>query len=360
MSGSGGSTGKVSYPTHMEDIHKDWLGYSGGVTPITTDFISVMESSLTTNPLDSLSYTDPATDWGEVETEYASLNTQVDSLDATTDWGAIVDGAVAKVDTAGVLNDIDIATLISNAQTEAKNDLQAAVEKALTMIDDVLVEKAVEGYARAREKDRHRVKTQYKANMSSISAERSSAYALGLALLELDFQRELGQYEAEFSNNLYQQGIQFFSRALTVQIESRLRAEITDKQARDSILNQHTQVMLQYRQFSVEMKKALTSVLAEVKRIGFVMDSEYVTNTADINWKHSTWDLEVYQRGLNVLGGLGGGQFVPDGPSKAGSAIGGALQGAALGTQLGSVVPGLGNAVGAIGGGLLGLASGLF
>lgn len=123
MAGGGGSTGEVSFPAHMEEIHQDWLGYSGGVTSITTDMISVMESALTTNPLDSLSYADPASDISALETEYGEFETMVEALDDQADWQSIVDAAVSKIDSAGVLEEVDFATLISNALTSTDNSL---------------------------------------------------------------------------------------------------------------------------------------------------------------------------------------------------------------------------------------------
>lgn len=46
-------------------------------------------------------------------------------------------------------------------------------------------------------------------------------------------------------------------------------------------------------------------------------------------------------------------------PSSLARGIGGAASGALAGAQLGSVVPGIGNVAGAIGGGLIGLVGGL-
>jgi len=360
MAGGGGSTGAVKYPDYMEEIHQDWLGYSSTPTAVTTDFISVLDTALATNPLDSLSYDDPSTDVAAIQSEYDTFNTKVDALDETSDWPTIVDTAVAKVDTAGVLTDIDLAALISAAQTEAGNDLQAAIEKALTMVDDVIVEEAITKFIRVREKERARLKTQYKAGMSNISAERSSSYALGLALMEIDFEREVGQYESQLSLQLYQQGIQFYAKALATELDVQMKARTLNKQTRDNLMLNGISQMLQFKQFVVEMKKQLTTVLTELKRIGFVMNSEYVGNTADLNWKHSSWDMQTYSSAIAILGGLGGSQFVPKGPSKVGSALGGALQGAGTGAAVGSVVPGLGTAVGAGIGAAVGLGAGIF
>lgn len=361
--GGGGSAGEVSFPDHMEAIHQEWFNYNGSAPTMTTSLHDVMETSLATNPLENLEYEDPAAAGGaieEIDAELGEFETAVTGLDAQADWTSIIDSAVSKVDSAGVLKDIDMVSLISDAQDSAQNDLQKAIEKALEMVDSQVVVKAVQAFARAREKEREQMKTRYKAGMANINAERSSAYGLGLALLEMDFERELGQYESEFSNQLYTQGIQFMSQVLSTEIQSRLRARVIEKQTRDQMLSNHTQLILQYKQFISEMKKALAQVTAEIKRIGFVMDAEYVSKTTNLNWKHATWDMKVYQHGIAVLGGMGGGQALPEKPGPVSSALGGALSGAGTGAAVGSQVGAIGGPLGAGLGAAIGGLAGLF
>jgi len=355
----GGGAGAVDFPTHMKNIHKEWFDYSGSAPVMTTTLHDAMETALANNPIESLSYSDPTSDITEIENEYNSLNTKVDGLDSTTDFNTAVDSAVSKVDEAGVLNQIDMATLISNAQTQTGNNLQKAVEKALSMVDDVVVTKAIRAFARQREKERERMKTRYKANMSNIGAERSSAYGIGLALLEMDFEREIGEYQTKFSNKLYKRGIEFYAKALAMEIDAHLKVRSLEKQDRDRMLMQGFQIMLQYKQFVVEMKKILTTALTELKRISFVMDQEYTSKTMELNWKHATWEMGVYEKGTAVLGGMGGGTALPDSPSPAASAVGGAMTGVGTAAAASSALAsaGSGAAAGAVGG-PVGLAAG--
>lgn len=360
MSGGGGSTGKVSFPAHMEEIHQDWLGYTTSPTAITTDMISVMESALATNPLDSLSYTDPATDIGEVETEFGEFETIVDALDAETDFSNIVDQAVSKVDATNVMNDLVVDNIVNKVKSGTATSITEAVAGALEAIDDEIMLKAIEQFVRMREFDRERNRTRYKAQMSNINAERSSAYALGLALMEIDFERQTTEFQTNLELQTYQQGLQVYVEMFAREISARIQMETLNKQSRDKFVIDSVNLMLRHKQFVHELQKALTQIITEIKRIGFVIDSEYTANTADLNWKHASWDMNVYKNGVTVLGGIGGSQFVPDGPTKASSAIGGALSGAGTGAAIGSAVPGIGTAVGAGVGAVLGLSAGLF
>lgn len=358
--GGGGSTGEVSYPEHMEDIHKDWLGYSGSPDAISVDMISVMDTALGTNPLDSLSYDDPATDITAIESEYDSWNTTVDALDEETDWETIVDAVVAKMDESGVLSATDVDSIATAIRTSAGSTISDAVESALDLLDDQVLFEAVQGYAHARRKQRAQLRRRYKANMANLSAERSSAYAIGLALLEIDFERETGQFQSQLSVDMFRQGLNSYMEAFRIEMSARIRAELT----RDQFVMQGIQQVLQFKIQIIEFQKQLATILTEITRINFVMDSEYIANTADLNWKHSSWDMNVYANGIAVLGGLGGSQFVPEGPSKASSAIGGALQGAGSGALAGASIAAAGGPITALGGaaigGLLGLGAGLF
>ncbi len=73
--------------------------------------------------------------------------------------------------------------------------------------------------------------------------------------------------------------------------------------------------------------------------------------TAGQNYANNTGQL------LQGLGAIRAGQAQQ--PSSLARGIGGAASGALAGAQLGSVVPGIGTAAGAIGGGLIGLVGGL-
>lgn len=354
--GGGSSTGAVEHPSYMEDRHDAWLG-TGSVTKTVS---SLINDGLGTNPLESLEYTDPSSDIGEIESEYDSWNTEVDGLDEESDWESMVSAAVAQVDTAGVLNDINISSIITSTLTGAGAAVEDAVAHALESIDTAIFDDAVQAYADSRSVERSRLRTRYKAGMANIGTERSSAYAMGMALLESEFERETGQFASELGAQALQQSMQMYAQAFRAELTARIQSALSEKQTRDQVIVQGVGHMLQYKQFMFELKRSLVSMIAEIKRIGVVSDSEYVGNTADLNWKYAQWDWNVYASATGVLGGIGGGTFVPEGPTKTSSALGGALSGAGTGAALGSVVPGLGTAVGAGVGAVVGGLAGLF
>ncbi len=363
--GGGGSTGQVDFPDHMEDVHKDWLGHvSGSVTAISTDLIAVMDAALASNPLNALSYDDFSTEITEVKSEYDAYNTAIDALDTSTDWGAIVDDAVSKAGASGILEELSIDNIINATKNGAAAAITNAVQGAVEALDDEVLLAAVEQYVRTREFDRARLRTRYKASMANLNAERSSAYALGLALLEIDFERETGQYQQQLEIETYRQGLTFYVEMFSREISARIQMHVQNKRSREEFLLQNINLQLQYKQFVYQLKQTLVQLLQEIHRISFVMDQEYTQATAELNWKHDSWDFEVFHNGVAVLGGIGGGQFVPNAPSRAGSAIGGALQGAGSGALAGASIGAAGGPItaagGALIGGIMGLGAGLF
>lgn len=345
--GGGGSSGAVQFPDYMEDRHENWLG----TTSVTTSVSQLINTGHGTNPLEDLSYEDPGTRETALDAEMTAFDTYAKAGDADADYSAAVAEAAAEVDTEGVLQEIDITNLVEASRAESFETVQAGVLAALEAIDDGRVYQAVQSFVNARRKERASNRARYKANMSNLSAERGSAYAIGLALLEMDFERQTSEYQTQLSNEMYQAGLRMFVASFTTELQARVGAKSQEKQTRDSILSQGIQLHLGYQQFLHELRKNLVVMRGEVNRLNFVMDSEYVANTADLNWKYASWDWNVYANATAVLGGIGGGTYVPEGPSKTGSTIGGAMTGAAIGT---AIAPGVGTAVGAVVGGLAG------
>lgn len=354
MSG-GGTSGKVEYPQHVTEVHKDWLGYagSGAGDPITTNLIEVMDQKLGLggNPYESVSYGDPTTDIEEFEDEITEFKTKVDGLNAETDFDSVVDNAVAKIDEAGILKDIDKDPIISAAQSDATDELSEAIKQAIANIDDSVIEDLVEEFSKRSDFQRARSVRRFSGQMSDINAVQSSAFIFGMALIESEHVKNVNEFNKEISAQHYQQHIQSHIELYKTRLSQDLEVELRSKLSRDQILANSVQLTLNMLSQNVSFKQALAQSLIESKRIKFVMDSEFTAQEADMDAKEEEWDLRVYEFGAAILGAPGGGTRMPEKPSKAGSAIGGALSGAVSGAPLGPS----GMIAGAALGGLAGL-----
>ena len=347
----GGSAGGVDFPTHMKDIHQDWLGYSSGVTAVNTDVVGLLNAAFATNPYESLTYDDPATNMAAAITEYNAFNTYVDGLAETTDYNTIINAIVSQLEVSGVVTAVDIDTIMTTVRTGSGTTVTDAISDALNAIDEGVLAQAVQQYVSVRRLDRAKLRSRYKAQGSNVSLERGSAYAIGMALLESEFEKETGQYQQSLSIEMYSKGLEVYLQAFKAELTVRVQSELAEKQSRDTMLINGIQTVFQYKQFIVEFKKQLATVLQDLHIRSFQADSEYVGNTGDINAKHGSWGFQAYEYATNVLGGIGGGSMIPASPSKLGSTISGALGGAVKGAQIGGP---LGAGVGALVGGLAG------
>lgn len=366
MGGGGGSSGRVEFPTYMEDTHQDWLGYtSTGVDDtVDVDLIAVMDNALGMggNPWEGHTLTDPATDLAAVQTRYSTYETLVDALDEETDWDSMIDNAVAKVDEAGVLVDVDFSTVVASARSGATTSLAAGIAAALDELDDAVIARAVQAYMNRGSVQKERAIGRFSSTMADMNAVNSSAFMFGLAIIEAQHMQDVDQYQAQIELQAYNNLVNNWVAMFRAELEQELRMEVTNKSSRETVLREGAQMMVQMLSNRVQSTANTAALLAETKRVGIVATQEYELADADLDYKFSQWDFEVFTRAANVLGSISGAAaYVPGQPSKTASAIGGALSGAAAGAGIGTAIaPGIGTAVGAAVGGIAGLLSGIF
>ena len=107
-----------------------------------------------------------------------------------------------------------------------------------------------------------------------------------------------------------------------------------------------------------DLRAEVTRYTVESQRMRIIAKTEQAVENLLIREHDRKWDLEVFQYGTAVLGGIGGGAFIPAKKAKAVSALGGALAGASAGAAVGSAFPGYGTAIGAAVGAIVGGVAG--
>lgn len=365
--GGGGVSGKVNFPDYMKNVHKDWLEVDpNGNTPLNTigtSIVDAMDVALGAggNPFDTVGLTDPQTKFTETKNRYNQYETVVDSLDEEIDWKSIIDTAVAKVDTVGVLKDIDFSSVALAAKNSTSDVFSDAVAAALTTIDEDIVANVVDQFERQSARQRTNSLNRFNSTMADINAVQSSAYLFGLALIESDHLRRVDDFQSQVNLQLLQQGTNNYAQIYSQELRDRLQSEIVSKTNRDSAVDRAVQTMTQVLINKVQFTDSSVRDLVEINRIESVGTTEFELKEIDLQHRFHTWDFEVFQSGMQVLAGMTGpaGSF-PDRPSTASSAIGGAFGGAAQGALVGAAEgtafgPGVGTAIGAV----LGLTQGL-
>lgn len=286
---SGSTSGAVSFPTYMEDTHKAWLNNSGSVSPTSgTDLQTILNVAHTDagNPFFGEAAYDPTDDpsssiaagspLGRNQTKLDSFETEVSGIDEEADWASMLAKAKTELDT--------------NFNDAALNRIDPAQLKAIN---------------------------RFTAGMADINAVNSSAFVIGLALIESEVTKGISQ-----------------------QIEER----------RGRMLLQAVAEMIQLLLSRVTGRQTVATLQAEISKILMIALQEQRDRDLEIDEADARWDLEVFAYGQNLLSSISGAPMVPRPLSKGQSALAGALGGASAGAAFGPI----GMGVGAIVGGALG------
>lgn len=293
-SGGGGSTsGKVDFPEYMKTFHGQMLNH-GGV------------DSLVVSVTDAFNYAA-----GGNSPYYAYITDSEPIAQAFMGSGKTINSYAKVFEMLESFQGSDFDTLYNGYKSNTTpEELLSSVSTAL---DDEIV---------------MTILPKFRANLRSIGAVNSSAFAIGEALIW----------------------------------DSKLKAIAKERLTIEQIANQNKEIALKLTLSAVDLKKQIVLSSVDVIKVYYALKTDLADHYAGMNAKDLKWDIELYQYVNNTLASISGSGLSQGdkGASKVGSALTGALSGAAMGAMVGSVVPGLGTALGAGIGGVMGLAGGLF
>ena len=178
-------------------------------------------------------------------------------------------------------------------------------------------------------------------------------------------QAQLGVYSAGIAQEvqLFEQLIESRLRPLLSlvdrQIGSTVQARAQEASLRENFILNAVNAQDKLTSENIAFHKEGTALLSEVNRVTAILENEENDRNVDYDQNAATWDLELFQRGGNLVSAYSGSVTSYTRPSKLQSAVGGALSGAAMGASMGSAVPVIGTTIGAAGGAILGGVAGL-
>jgi hypothetical protein len=156
--GGGGQSGKVGFPAYMETQHDLWLDNAASLITTLIAGASPYNTALAYNP---------TTDIAAVQTRYNTFDAIVTALAPSTDWGTFVDAVVAKIDA--------------------------------TMLPTTYIDERVEAFEIANLPAYFRALNRFAGGMSDINAVHGSAFVIGGALMEMEFQNQIAGYTAQLA-----------------------------------------------------------------------------------------------------------------------------------------------------------------
>lgn len=283
-----------------------------------------------------------------MHSKYNSVSSDVDNFSPRTEHGLAVDQAIADAADA-YKKDIDY---INNLSQQIAGALQAAVDA----IDSAPIDNEVQSYENSLKNQHLRTVARFAAGMADINAVNSSAFVIGMALLEREYSNEVSSYRAKLN-------LQMYDSVVTAAIRSHLESYIRRYAIRDTFVADAAARMLQLQSNQLSWKLALVQYKGDIERITYIMEKERTERDISLDVSYAQWEFDTVQFAANIMAGLSGGTMgtVQQEPSVIASTIGGAMSGASVGAGIGTAIaPGTGTAIGAIVGAVAGGVMGYY
>lgn len=282
-SGGGGSSGAVSWPAYMQAVHHQWLN-RGDQDQITKSITSTMNEAFGMSPFNDYILKSVEDTFGTATYAVYELFDKFVDLDIPAFYRKVVDGVVTSE------------------------------------IKDALMKSTLDLY---EEDYQMTVLPRFQSGMRDVNAALSSAFLVGMSLMESSRAKHIAKLSADVNFKLLDIATEVFKTA-------------------------------------VDWNKTIVTQNTEISRIflaGLLDERKF---NAETDAKDHLWDLRVWEYGAHVMSSISGGTAAQNGEesSTVQNVLGGAMSGAAMGAQIGSYT---GNAgIGAGIGGLLGGIGGLF
>ncbi len=270
----------------------------------------------------------------------------------------------------------DTESAVTGARTKASTEAVAAVTAAVTAAETILesapVTNMIEQFRRRAESTHLKSLSRFTGGMADVNAVQSSAFLMGMALLESEHGERVEEFIARLSMQIYESVVPaylqleatfstdhlatFRDRANT-HLRAQTVLDLQVRSGRDNFMRQAVNDLSGMLVRLGESKRTLAATSGEAGRLKFVALSERDKQDVLYDVEEWLWELKLFQYGANVLSAqVTGGQVLPERPSQMSTTLGGAMTGAAIGT--GQAGPGIGTAVGAIVGGIGGYFEG--
>lgn len=275
--GGGGSAGSVQFPTEISDVLDDWLGASGDFAG--TNVSNEMEALQGNSPYATVNSFNPDAFVSAVQSRFDYYDTLVKAIDEHTDWDTFFDNVKDKVDS--IISDSYIESVVDEYDDDTKDEWGDTINR-------------------------------FAGGMAEINAINSSAFIIGMALMENQRLRAVRKLRASLVLDFEKVKLQMYQQGLND--------------------------MIRMYAFKLDVDRAATQTLAEINRVSAVLKKEQYIEDIELDVEDTLWDIKVFQYGGRVMASPSGAAPIPDKPSKAASALGGALSGAAQGAAIGGPI----------------------
>ena len=311
----GGGSGKQSWPKYMHRSH--WAMMIGAYDEKEPGIWSTRLSDYDTEPEYKSVLRDIAESHDNSPFEgYYAYDPKLRLSSMQTEWSAF------DVFTETRDDDTDINRIITNVKT-----------KVDSLVDETTIQGVVDNYDSTQSKAHMNSIARFSAGMADIGGHNSSAYIIGLALMEDEHLRAVRKVDKDLRFEAYKDKLRLY-----------------DSFTKDEINLFNTQH---------ELRKASVGMRMELERMSIIAEKEQSDRDVELSIRDNQWEMEVWQYGSNVLAAISGAVGSPthaigkeaEGGSRLQNVLGGVLSGAAGGMISGGPwAAGVGGLIGGVSG----------
>ena len=195
-------------------------------------------------------------------------------LNEITDWQTLTDTVVTKLKECGVLKNIDIPSLYQLALVEAGDSIEEGILKANEIINNELLKPVVDAYDQRVSYQRARRVNEFTGLMADIGAVQSSAFLMGMALLQAQYQADVDAFDANLSLETYRQAVPLHSQNLTNFFQLGVQASGENIRNRTQLFVQSMQNMVDMLVNRTRFEQALTALFTDLDKAHIAGDLE--------------------------------------------------------------------------------------
>jgi len=303
MFGSGGSAaGTIEYPEYIRIIHGGMLAHylasddQDGFVYSMTDLINAAiatESPYTDGdrPSGAIAY-DPDVDIDELDVQYAKLQAAADSVGSDV-WSTYLSSVLAKADDGSTFPAIDFLSNITTA-------MDSAVTACLDALIQEPIDDAVDAYSSSQESQFLKSVSRFTSGMADINAVQSSSFAMGLAILESDYNADV----ARFASNLK---VETFRNLLIPTIQAHVQAELNRAGYRDTFVTAGVSALMDLLKLKVSSLTSASGLLSALKQLVITSKQYQQAYNLEVDVREATYDIDLYQHMGNLLAAAPGG-----------------------------------------------------
>jgi len=198
-------------------------------------------------------------------------------LNEIPDWQGLVDAVVAKLQECGVLKNIDIASLFQLALVEASDSIEEGIRKANEIIDTELLQPVIDAYDQRVSYQRARRVNEFTGLMADIGAVQSSAFLMGMALLQAQYQADVNAFGANLTLETYKQAIPLHSQNLSNFFQLGVQSSGENVRNRSQLFIQSMQNMVDMQINRTRFEQSLIALFSDIDKTHIAGDLQAET-----------------------------------------------------------------------------------